>query len=384
VTVAVVAGALANKPHNGGEAWVRLSWLLGLQRLGVETWFVEEIDADACVDSLGEPAPAERSVNVSWFEDVVANFGLSRTAALLDPGGRSVAGVPAEAVVDAARRADVLINISGNLTHRPLLHAPRIRAYLDLDPGYTQFWHAQDALRDGLPEHDVFLTVALSIGRPSSTLPVAGLEWRSVRPPVVLSEWPRIHDDLDARFTTVGSWRGYGRLQHEGRLYGQKAHEFRRFQTVPHLVDATFEAALLIHPADRADADSLAANGWNLVDPREAAGDPDAFRRYVQGSPAEFSPAQGIYVETGSGWFSDRTTRYLASGRPAVVQETGLPPDIAQGEGLLVFRTLEEAQAGARSVLEDYEKHASAARKIAEDLFDSDIVIGGLLEELVP
>jgi glycosyltransferase involved in cell wall biosynthesis len=89
-------------------------------------------------------------------------------------------------------------------------------------------------------------------------------------------------------------------------------------------------------------------------------------------------------VETGSGWFSDRTTRYLASGRPAVVQETGLPPDIAQGEGLLVFRTLEEAQAGARSVLEDYEKHASAARKIAEDLFDSDIVIGGLLEELVP
>ena len=42
--IVVVAGALANKPLNGGEAWVRMSWVRGLQRLGCEVWFLEEID----------------------------------------------------------------------------------------------------------------------------------------------------------------------------------------------------------------------------------------------------------------------------------------------------------------------------------------------------
>ena len=36
----VVSGAIANKLLNGGEAWVRLSWILGLRRLGLDVWFV--------------------------------------------------------------------------------------------------------------------------------------------------------------------------------------------------------------------------------------------------------------------------------------------------------------------------------------------------------
>jgi hypothetical protein len=37
----LVSGAVANKPRSGGEAWVRLSWLRGLRRLGHEVCFVE-------------------------------------------------------------------------------------------------------------------------------------------------------------------------------------------------------------------------------------------------------------------------------------------------------------------------------------------------------
>jgi hypothetical protein len=281
--------------------------------------------------------------------------------------------------------ADLLINISGNLSWQPLLRAPRVRAYVDLDPGYTQFWHAAGALGGVLEQHDVFLTVALSIDRASCTIPTGDIEWRPVPPPVVLDEWPPVGDGAEGRFTTVASWRGgYGRVEHEGRTYGQKAHEFRRFATVARQAPATFEAALRIDPADRADAERLAANGWRLVDPRAAAGDPEAFRRYVHGSAAEFSPAQGVYVETRSGWFSDRTTRYLASGKPAVVQDTGLPAEIPRGEGLLSFRTLEEAVAGARAVLEDYDRHARGARRVAEEWFDSDVVLGALLEDILP
>jgi len=111
-------------------------------------------------------------------------------------------------------------------------------------------------------------------------------------------------------------------------------------------------------------------------------GNPDAFRRYVQASGGEFSVAQGIYVETGSGWFSDRTTRYLASGKPALVQDTGFSRRLPVGEGLVPFQTLDEAVAGAARIAADYENHCRTARAIAEEHFDSDRVLGRLLEEV--
>ena len=385
MSVALVAGALANKPDNGGEAWVRLSWVLGLQRLGVETWFVEEIAPDACFDEHGAPAPAGHSVNRRWFEQVVARFGLADRASLVEPDGGWVAGAPADALEDAATRADLLLNISGTLTSEPLLSAPRVRVYLDLDPGYTQFWQAAGLLGGQLDRHELLLTVGLAVGTGSCSIPVSGATWRPVPPPVLLEEWPPVKGGLERRFTTVGSWRGgYGRMEHDGRLYGQKAHEFRRFASIPREVDAEFEAALAIEAADRADADRLEAEGWRLADPRLVARDPDAFRAYVQRSPAEFSPAQGIYVETRSGWLGDRTVRYLASGRPAVVQDTGLPAEIPVGEGLMTFRTQDEAVAAASRVLDDYDRHSRAARRLAEELFGSNIVLGAVLGDVLP
>ena len=49
----VVAGALAAKPGNGGEAWVRLSWVLGLRRLGYDAWLLEEADAETALLCCG-------------------------------------------------------------------------------------------------------------------------------------------------------------------------------------------------------------------------------------------------------------------------------------------------------------------------------------------
>jgi hypothetical protein len=101
----------------------------------------------------------------------------------------------------------------------------------------------------------------------------------------------------------------------------------------------------------------------------------------VQSSGAEFSVAQGIYVETESGWFSDRSARYLASGKPVLVQDTGFARDLPVGEGLLAFRTVEEAVVGAQAIVGDYDRHARAARAIAEEHFDSDKVLTTLLED---
>jgi hypothetical protein len=119
-----------------------------------------------------------------------------------------------------------------------------------------------------------------------------------------------------------------------------------------------------------------------VIDPRIAAGDPDAFHRFVQESAAEFSVAQGVYVETNNGWFSDRSVRYLASGRPVLVQDTGFGRRLPTGDGLVAFRTLDDAAAGADRILTDYGRHARAARDVAAEFFDSDKVLTSFLDEV--
>jgi hypothetical protein len=150
---------------------------------------------------------------------------------------------------------------------------------------------------------------------------------------------------------------------------------------LPERIPAVFELALDIHPGDAADREALETHGWRIVDPRPVSADPDRFRSYVNGSGAEFSVAQGIYVEAGTGWFSDRTVRYLAAGKPALVQDTGFSGNYPTGEGLVPFKTLDDAVEGARQIGSDYERHSRTARELAERYFDSDKVLARFLEE---
>lgn len=383
---AIVAGALANKPFNGGEAWVRLSWARGLRRLGFDVALVEEIEPEVCVDARGAPAPFEESANRAWFEKVTSEFGFGGRAALLARGSRPIGGAAIQGMtwaelVDFADDAAILVNVSGHLTAPPILRAPRHRAFVDIDPGFTQLWHAAGLADVHLGGHDSHFTIGENIGSADCPIPVNGIRWRPTRQPVVLDDWPVASGEFD-RFTTVGSWRGpYGPIEYEGRVYGLKVHEFRKVLPLPGRVDPTLEIALAIDPADVRDRAALLAHGWRLVDPRRVAADPAAFRRYVCESGAEFSVAQGIYVETGCGWLSDRTARYLAAGRPAVVQNTGFSRRLPAGEGLVPFRTLEQAARAIEDVAADYDRHRRAARSLAETWFDSDLVLGRLLED---
>ncbi|MQA89845.1 MAG: hypothetical protein GEU90_06375 [Gemmatimonas sp.] len=378
--IVVVAGAIANKCHNGGEAWVRLSWTLGFRKLGCTVFLLEQIDPDACVDVAGAPAPFEESANLAFFRDITRRFGLEGSAALLC-GEEAGYGPEMAELVDIVGSADLFVNISGNVTAAVLLERARRTAYVDIDPGFTQFWNTAQLEGGTTARHDHYFTIGENIGSPDCPIPSGGIEWRPIRQPALLDEWPLCPGSLD-RFTTVANWRGpYAAIEYEGRTYGVKVHEFRKVFPLPQRVPWTFELALNIHPADGRDLDSLHAHGWRTVDPRPISGDPDAFRHYIQTSGAEFSVAQGVYVGTESGWFSDRTVRYLASGKPALVQETGFSQHLPSGEGLLSFRTLDEAVDGAARIARDYDGHCQAARAIAEEYFDSDKVLARMLEE---
>jgi hypothetical protein len=372
VSVAIVAGALANKPRNAGEAWARLSWVLGLRRLGFEAYFVERSSRD-------------EEVGRRHFEEVVSRFGLEERAALLDEGGDALCGQDEASLAAIAEDAAVLFNISGHLDEGPIRAAARRRVYVDLDPGFTQAWHADPAIDFDVSGHDHYVTVGLNVGRKGCPIPAGGLEWIPTLPPIVLEQWPAASKSTaPLRFTTVATWRSpYGSLRIGGRTAGLKHHEFRRFLALPEMLpEAKFELALDIHPGDRADLEALREHGWEVVPPSEVAATPDAFRSYLQGSGAEFSVAQGVYVESASGWFSDRTAAYLASGRPALVQDTGIGDRLPSGEGLLTFSDPEGAAAGARQIVADPALHAEAARRTAEDHLDSDRVLGRLLERI--
>jgi hypothetical protein len=383
LTTVVVSGAIANKPFKGGEAWVRLSWALGLKKLGFDVYFVEQIDRDSCVDADGAVVGFEHCVNLAYFKQITEQFGLSDTAALISDNGEQVHGLAYPELLERAEAADLLVNISGHLALEPLTRRLRCKVYLDIDPGFTQFWHAAGNAGPRLEGHDFYFTIGENIGSSFCYIPTSDIRWRRTRQPVVLEHWPVSDEGSLNRFTTVASWRGpYGPVQHGDKTLGLKVHEFRKFIHLPERVRQEFEIALDIHPADEKDLKLLRHHGWHIVDPLAFAADPSTFREYVQTSGAEFSVAQGVYVETESGWFSDRTVRYLASGKPVLVQDTGFSHNYPVGKGLIAFRTMEQAISGAEQIMVDYDRHCRSSRTLAETYFDSDKVLSDLIAEV--
>lgn len=366
MATAIVSGVLAGKLGNGGNAWARLSVVAGLRRLGFSTYFIEQMDhADADT--------------VSYFETVVGQLGATGSAALV--AGTHCFGIERPQLDAIAAEAALLVNFGGHLTDQTLIRPAKCKIYLDDDPGFTQMWEASGTPGARLTGHDIYFTFGENIGRTGCAVPTAGIDWHPTRPMVVLDDWPDMAGLSADTFTTVATWRGpYGPVTWRGHTFGLKLHEFRKFIDLPAQSGATFELALDIDPDERDDLALLRDHQWRVVKPQDVAADPFAFRGYVQRSGAEYSVAQGIYVETGSGWFSDRTVRYLASGKPALVQDTGFSRNLPTGEGLIAFRTLDDAIAGVRSIVSDYPHHCRAARRIAEEYFESDKVLGRMLE----
>jgi len=379
----VVGGALAQRPGIGGHAWVFRHWLAGLAGLGCDVLFVDRLEPDM-LDDPG--APPEASRQWVWLNQVMAGAGMAGRFAVLYDGGRRCLGLDRAAVVEHCHQAPVLFNVMGYLDDDEVLGAVGRRVFVDVDPGFPQFWRAL-GLHDAFAGHDAFVTVGANVGRAGCAVPDCGLDWIATLPPIDLAAWPAagpLAGPAAARLTSVATWRGpFGPVDHDGVTYGLRVHEFRAYADLPAAVPgAGLELALDADAADRADVDRLQRGGWRIVDPRSAAGDPDSYRAYVSGSAGEFLVAKQMYVRTGSGWVSDRSACYLASGRPVVAQDTGLSGHLPTGEGLLTFTDPDSAAAAVAEVTGNASRHAKAARDLAVDCFDAAKVLRTLLDRL--
>ena len=354
-----------------------MNWLLGLKALGCQVLFIDSLTTEICAGEI------QGSWQARYLAAVMERFSLERNWTLLDVSdGRAVAGISRSEMVRRAQGADFLLNFNGYLADRQILELARQRVYVDIDPGFGQMW-CQLGLHEPFSGHDQFVTIAENIGKPICAIPSCGLDWITTRQPVMMELWPAKSDGHDRPFTSIGAWRGpAGPVEYEGKTYGLRAHEFRKFAQLPGMTAQKFDLALDIDDGDANDLDLLRGSGWNLISPGKVAGDPDSYRRFVQASKAEFMVAKNLYVETRGGWFSDRSACYLASARPVLAEDTGVRDLYPTGAGLVVFSSLDEAIAGVETISADYDRHTRAARELAESEFESGRVLTRLLEQL--
>ena len=231
-----------------------------------------------------------------------------------------------------------------------------------------------------LRRHDVFFTFGENVGAPDCRIPTGLFDWIPTRQPIVIDCFLDAAVPVAARrrvLTTVASWEPTERGPVIDRVrYAGKSVEFERVIGLPARSEIPLELAL----SGPAPVDRLRAHGWQVVDGQQLSRDPWTYRDYLASSLGEFSVAKHAYVAGRTGWFSCRTACYLALGVPAVVQATGFEHVIPTGEGLLAFTTTDEAATAIERLLSDPDRHAKAARALADEYFDSRKVLPRLLD----
>lgn len=374
MTVAVVSTRDTTAwPEFAGSTWVRLQYLKGLERLGIESYWVDHLRA---IDPIKHPHSLRYLID--QFRRTAEDFGFEDRWSVVYNRGERHFGLSDQQVERLASSAELLIGVSGALApESPLMRISR-RAYVDVDPGFTQIWASEVDM--GFGAATGFFTTGQNVGGPGFDIPLHRINWHPILPPVVLDLWPPQIDERHRWFSTVGDWRGSQQASFEGRHYGAKRDEFLRFLGLPEQSGQEILLALLMGQRDHEDLGLLDQHGWKIRDPAWFAGDPHAYREFIQRSRAEFSVAKHGYVASRSGWVSDRTACYLASGKPALVQSTGQEERLPTGKGLLTFSTVDEAVEAIADINRDYLVHCHAARELAERYFDSNVVLGSMLD----
>jgi hypothetical protein len=250
------------------------------------------------------------------------------------------------------------------------------------NPVYEQIKYAKadPAARTYLDAHTHFFTYGENVGGPGWIVPLCGVPWQPTRPPVVLDLWPEAAGEPDC-FSTIATWENKGKdIEFDGQNYVWSKHvNFMRFLDLPQRAHQCFTMAML-PPTAEVEA-LVTGKGWQIVDPRPISADIDSYRNFISASRGEFTVAKDIYVRPKSGWFSDRSVCYLASGRPVVTMATEFSRFYPVGEGLFDYTDDAGALAAIAAIRGDYARHAKAARRLAAEFFASDRVVGTMMQQ---
>lgn len=360
---------------SGGHLWVFLNWALGFRSLGHDVIWLDLVKP--------HDSPEAIVAMLRHLRERLAPFGLEHTVALASPDGRALACEREIELVplERALSADVLCDLRYD-TPATIVDRFARSALIDIDPGQLQVAMGLNYFRPA--RHDRHFTVGEWAHFPSQTrVRSEGRAWMHTFTPVALDAWPATDAPAEA-MTTVSNWyMADAWLPDEnGTWYdNSKRAAFERYLHLPAGSRSPLELCINLgtyEPEKR----RLSDLGWRLRDSHDVD-DPQVYRDYIQHSRGEFSCAKRGYVLMQTGWLSDRTACYLASGRPVVVEKTGPSAVLPDRDGILRFTTPHEAVECLRSVESDYAHHARTARQLAETHLDARRVLRRLLEIVV-
>lgn len=380
----IVVGAYMARHPLGGNLSCFLQWLVGLNRLGCEVVLVENANyANACFDPITRTVSDNPGAGLRSLCSLLQPHGLAKRICFIDVEGRHHG--MSEAELEAAFScADAFVDLG---THGSLLdRLPHgcTRVLVDGEPGFRQIaWEAQANEGRERPVYDHYFTNGGCVGKAGYDGPLCGEDWIPVWNPVVLDLFPVTPPSAVAAFTTVMNWQAHKIIRWRGREYGQKDVEFAAFMGLPRRCRSACEVAVSRGGAGgEVPLKDLAENGWRITDAVEISLTVDRYLGYIRDSLGEFSVCKHVFRATRSGWFSDRSAAYLASGRPVVLLDTGFSKLLPTGLGLYAVNDVAEAADAMDAILENPERESTAAREIAAAHLAHDVVLPSFLSKI--
>lgn len=377
----VVLGYIVRGPL-GGLVWHHFQYVLGLKNLGYEVLFLEDSDDyPACYHPDTFQVNTDPSYGLAFIDSLFRAYNMQSCWAYYDFHTHSWFGRTQKEVFDFCNRAEIIFNISAVNPLRDWWAAIPNRVLIDTDPGFTQIKHLSDpsAMRTAR-HHTHFFSFGEKVGMDDCLIPDDGMEWKATRQPVFAEAWKVGKSLQNERWTTVMQWDSYKSKSYNGIPFEMKSFSFKQFEALPSRMPGEhFELAL---GGVTAPADDLQKRGWNVISSLIPTTTPERYQQYIANSKGEWTVAKHGYVVSNSGWFSERSAGYLASGKPVVAQNTGFSEILPTGQGLFAFKTIEEAEENIEIVNRDYHFHCGEARRLAEDYFDSSKVLLQLLKNV--
>jgi GT2 family glycosyltransferase len=380
----VVLGMMSKMPV-AGVVWQNLHYLLGFERLGYEAYYVEAHGrTPSMLMGKGETDASGRAA--AFIATIMRRYGLSDRWAFraLHGDGRCF-GMTEGRLRRLLGSAELIVNLHGGTKPLPELSETDRLVYLETDPVQLQLELAEGYQESYafLEAHAAFFTFAENYGQGDCLLPVSDrFRFETTRQPVLPDLWQTATAPAHDRLTTIGNWSQPWRdVSMDGSVYTwSKDEEFKKLLDLPQRVGPRFELALSSY--EDSDRELLEGHGWRVSPAMSFSTDLVAYRDFIAASAGEFTVAKDQNVRFRTGWFSDRSATYLASGRPVITQDTGFGHALPTGEGLFAFSSAEEVAEAVARIDREPERHRRAARDLAREHFAPEVVLGELLGHL--
>jgi hypothetical protein len=356
-----------------------LHYIAGLHALGYDVHYVERQNRP---DELYDPVADEMTDNpahaIGYLGDLLPKFGVPHGSFSFIDRQDNCHGTGWSDLRAAISRADFVLTLCEKTWCDDFALCPR-RAFVDGDPLFTQAAMLEPEGKTAalLNNYDTLFTYATRLGMTDCTVPAAGREWIATRPVVATQYWHVSPVPASAPVVTLARWTGGSDVAIAGTVYGYKNRELTRFMDLPRRTSRRLTMAV----SGDAPLQELRALDWDLVNPLESSKTVEAYQEFIASSRADLGIAKHAYVASRCGWFSDRSTCYLAAGRPVLHQDTGFTDWLPAGNGVLSFSSMEEILDALERLDADYDAHALAARATAEEYFEAATVVGRMLDD---